>query len=101
MAAIECLICLCEYTCDGEHVPLMLQCGHFFCECCLRDYLSGISGGTASYPPCMSNIQEPLDEIFANSTMISYLEYLKQARKAANYKRTDGCTASATVHQSS
>ena len=89
MAGIDCLICLCPYTSEGDHVPLALRCGHSFGKSCLQAYMS-TSRGISSCPQCRSVIGGPFESIRPNYPLISCLESLKHAHDV----RTAGCNTS-------
>eukprot|EP00301_Raphidiophrys_heterophryoidea_P007424 c12878_g1_i1.p1 GENE.c12878_g1_i1~~c12878_g1_i1.p1 ORF type:complete len:625 (+),score=125.86 c12878_g1_i1:133-2007(+) len=49
---LECAICCCALTCDGENVPLLLSCGHSNCKRCLTR-LAGASAPASQSIRCI------------------------------------------------
>ena len=72
MTEIECTICLCEYSLEGEHIPLILECGHAYGKSCLRALMASRTHG-AKCPQCRREIRRRFDELEPDYVLIAGL----------------------------
>ena len=72
MTEIECSICLCEFSFEGEHNPLILECGHAHGKSCLRAVMAPRTHG-AKCPQCRREIRRRFDELEPDYVLIARL----------------------------
>lgn len=68
---MECAICMCNFTADGEHIPLGLPCGHTFGGSCLQRIMF------RRCPTCRERIGRPFNEIPKNFLALAILSSTK------------------------
>lgn len=82
MAEVECPICLSEYSVEGEHIPLTLECGHSYGKSCMRDLMAS-QGDHACCPQCRHRILRRFRDLNPNYSLIACLQLLMKADRPA------------------
>ena len=77
MTDIECSICLCEYSFEGGHIPLKLECDHAYGKSCLRALEASRSHG-AKCPQCRREIHRRFDELEPDYSLIARLKVVAE-----------------------
>ena len=72
MTEIECSICLDDYSLEGDHIPLALECGHSYGKSCLRALMASRRHG-ANCPQCRREIRRRFDELEPDYSLIASL----------------------------
>jgi hypothetical protein len=104
----ECPICCETYTIEGEHIPLLLPCGHSMCQKCISLLPAPTSSTSTSSSPdqqpqtpplcpiCRTPIRRRLDDqqvkIERNTVILELMEQQKEIAEQQDANQNEGAT---------